>query len=93
MRLRDSEKSSKVKVWIRGITRYLDPNQPPKEVRELDMFTYQTVGIKCFAKFQGGWYKVDREGKIHFVTRALYLLTLKEWAEIAVNDEFIANIK
>lgn len=83
----------KVLTWIRGKRKWLDPNEPPKEVRELDMFVWQHIGSKPFVKVQGGWYKVTRHGQLLFVARTLYLLTLQEWLDIAKNDNFIANFR
>ena len=38
--------------------------------------------------------KIPHRGRsIKYVTRSLYLLSLKEWLEISLNDNFIANLK
>lgn len=66
-------------------------DRPPKETRELDGFLWVNGAAKCFMKGQGGWYKVTRDGRLLFVSRTLYLLSLKEWLEIALDDDFIAN--
>lgn len=81
------------RIWVRDKYRKVDPDKPPKESRELDSFLFYNDAAKCFMKGQGGWYKISREGSILFVVRALYLLPLKEWCEIAKNDNFIANIQ
>lgn len=86
-------KKGSILTWIRGKRKWLHPDDPPKEIRELDMFTYQLANCKCFIKLQGGWYKVTRDGKALFVARTLQDFALKEWLEIAQNDEFIANPK
>jgi len=81
-------------TWIRGKRKFIHPDDPPKEIRELDMFTFQCAGIKCFVKLQGGWYKATRGStELKFVTRTLQDLTMKEWLEIALNDDFIPNIR
>jgi len=79
------------KIWVRDRWRNVKPDNPPKETRELDSFLYFNDAAKCFLKTQGGWYKLTREGSLLFVSRALYLLSLKEWLKIAKNDSFIAN--
>ena len=71
----------------------IDPDKPPRETRELDGFLWKNQAAKCFLKGQGGWYKLTRDGRLLFVTRALYLLSFKEWLEIAQDDYFIANIQ
>lgn len=81
-------------VYYRGTTHHkINPELPPKDVRELDSFTYTNAGCKPFVKGQCGWYKVSRQGSLLFVSRTLYLLSLREWLEIAVNDLFIGNLK
>jgi hemin uptake protein HemP len=79
------------KIWIRDKYRNINPENPPKETRELDSFLFYNGAAKCFIKAQGGWYKLTREGKLLFVTRALYLMSLNQFLEIAKNDNFIAN--
>lgn len=81
------------RIWVRDNYRNVNPDKPPRESRELDSFLWYNDAAKCFLKGQGGWYKITRQGSILFVARALYLLTLKEWLEVALNDNFIANTK
>lgn len=78
-------------IWRDNFRHNVNPNKPPKDTRELDSFLFFNKAAKCFMKGQGGWYKITKQGTLLFVTRTLYLLTLKEWYDIAVNDSFIAN--
>ena len=65
----------------------------PISTRELDGFLWANNAAKCFMKGQGGWYKLTREGTLLYVCRTLYLLSFQEWYDIAVDDNFIANMK
>ena len=58
----------------------------PQTIKELNRY----VGYGIFIKSEGGYYKRQR-GDLLFVVRALYLLSLDEWLEIAKNDKFISN--
>lgn len=80
------------KIWWRDKYRNVNPEKPPVETRQLDSFLTYNKAAKCFLKGQGGWYKLTKEGELLFVTRALYLLSLKEWLRIAKDDYFIENL-
>jgi len=80
-----------VTIWHRNMRRHVDPSKPPSDTRMLDGFLFWNNAAKCFVRAQGGWYKITRDCKLLYVTRTLYLLSLKEWLEIAKNDNFIAN--
>ena len=80
------------KIWWRDRYREVDPEKPPVETRQLDSFLIHNEAPKCFMRGQGGWYKLTREGELHFVVRALYLMALKDWLSIAKNDYFTANL-
>ena len=81
------------KIWWRDRYINVKPDTPPRDTRQLDSFLYYNDAAKCFMKGEGGWYKISRQGSVLFVVRALYLLSLKEWLEIAQDDNFIANVK
>lgn len=80
-------------IWRGSFNHKVNPDKPPKDTRELDSFLFFNDAAKCFLKGQGGWYKLTRDNKLLYVCRTLYLLSLKEWLEIAKNENFIANIK
>lgn len=71
----------------------IHPERPPIDTRQLRGFLLWNQARDCFARMEGGWYRLGTDGSIKFVCRTLYLLSLKEWLEIALNDEFIANMK
>lgn len=80
------------KIWVRDNYRNVNPDYPPKETRELDSFLVKNNASKCFFKGQGGWYKQTKKGEFLFVAKALYLLSLKEWLDIALDDNFTHSI-
>lgn len=81
------------RIPYRGKLVNVNPEKPPVDTRQLRGFLLWNGARDCFMKGQGGWYRVGTDGQILFVSRVLYLLSLKEWLEIALNDNFIANIK
>ena len=81
------------KIPWRGRYVTIKPDRPPKDTRQLRGFLLWNGARDCFMKGEGGWYRIGLDGDILFVVRALYLLSLKEWLEIATNDNFINNIK
>jgi hypothetical protein len=81
------------KIWWRGRYHNVKPDQPPKDTRQLDSFLVYNDAAKCFVKIEGGWYKLTRDGRLLFVSRVLYLLSLAEWLLIAKDDNFIANTR
>lgn len=79
------------KIWWRDKYINVDPNNPPKDERQLISFLRYNDAPACFVKTGNSWRKVTKQGSLLNVSRALYLLPLKEWLEIALNDNFIAN--
>jgi len=79
------------RIWHRDKYINVHPEKPPSDTRQLDSFLFYNDAAKCFMKGQGGWYKITKQGSILYVCRALYLMSLKEWLEVAKNDNFIAN--
>lgn len=79
------------KIWY--LKRYIkiDINSAPDSERKLLSFLSANNAPKCFVKTGNAWRKVTKEGSILYVSRTLYLLSYKEWLEIALNDNFIAN--
>ena len=78
-------------VWRDKIVT-VDPNKPPQDERQLLGFLAYNNAPKCFVKTGNAWRKITREGSMLYVSRTLYLLSLKEWLEIALNDNFTGNI-
>jgi len=81
------------KIWHRDAFKKVNPKKPPTDTRMLDSFLIYNNASKCFMKGQGGWYKISRQESILYVCRTLYLLSLKEWLKIALDDNFTENIK
>lgn len=79
------------KIWWRDKYINVDPNNPPKDERQLISFLRYNDAPACFVKTGNSWRKVTKQGSLLNVSRTLYLLPLKEWLEIALNDNFIAN--
>ena len=76
-------------VW-RGRITTVNPNDPPKDERQLLGFLAYNNAAKCFVKTGNAWRKITKEGSMLYVSRTLYLLSLKEWLDIALDDNFIA---
>ncbi len=81
------------KIWWRDRYTNVKPDTPPRDTRQLDSFLVYNDAAKCFMKGEGGWYKISRQGSILYVVRALYLLSLSEWLEVAKDDNFTANMR
>jgi hypothetical protein len=75
------------KIFHRGKFKNVDPDKAPKDARELDSFLIYNGTNKVFIRLVGGWYKVQRDGSFTFISRTLYLLSFKEWLEIALNEK------
>ena len=81
------------KVWWNGCRRNVNPDKSPSSIREINVFLVANNAPMCFFKGSGGWFKLCKDGIPKFVVRTLYLLSLREWLEIAKNDLFTGNIK
>lgn len=75
------------KIFHRDRFKNVDPDKAPKDARELDSFLIYNGANKVFIRLVGGWYKVQRNRKFIFISRTLYLLSLKEWLEIALKED------
>lgn len=81
------------KIWYRNGYTNVKVHLPPKDMRHLRAFLISNGSADCFVKAQGGYYKCGKDGVQRFVVRVLYLLSLKEWLEIALNDNYIESVK
>jgi len=79
-------------IILNGRKHNVKPDEPPLNSKELNSFCYHNDAPVCFFKSDGGWYKVI-DNNAMYVIRTLYLLTLREWLEIALNDNFVCNIR
>ena len=80
-------------IWWRDRAITINPDEPPVDTRQLDGFLFWNGAPKCFVKAQGGWYKMVKGPTLLYVVRTLYLLSMREWLEIAQDENFTANIK
>ena len=79
------------KIWWRDKYINVNPEQPPKDERQLISFLRYNDAPACFVKTGNAWRKVTKEGSLLYVSRTLYLMSLKEWLQVALDDNFIAN--
>jgi hypothetical protein len=75
-------------VPYRGKMVKVNPDNPPKDTRNLRGFLLWNDASDCFVRAEGGWYKVTKENGLKFVAKTLSHLSLKEFLEIALNDNF-----
>lgn len=81
---------TRIFVGKRYIT--VNPDRAPVSSRELRSFLIYNGAPTCFFKDGGAWYKITEDCKALYVSRTLYLLSFKQWLDIALNDNFIATM-
>lgn len=79
------------KIWWRDKLITVDPDKAPADERQLISFLRYNNAPACFVKTGNAWRKITKEQTLLYVSRTLYLLSLKEWLRIALDDHFIAN--
>ena len=79
------------RIWWRDKYINVNPTRPPKDERQLISFLRYNNAPACFVKTGNAWRKVTKQGSLLYVSRTLYLLSLEEWLETALNDRFTAN--
>lgn len=79
-------------IWVNARRMNVKPENPPRSSRELNSFLFYNDAPCCFMRSGRGWYKITRDNKFLFVERALYKLSFEEWLNIALNEDFTANI-
>jgi hypothetical protein len=72
----------------RGRLVKINPDKSPVDERQLIGFLRWNNAPACFVKTDNAWRKITKEGDLLYVSRTLYLLTLKEWLNIALDDKF-----
>lgn len=65
-------------IWINGRFTDIDPKQAVKTTRNITSFCVSNNLRDCLFKSQGGWYKLERDGIMVFVTRTLYLISFED---------------
>lgn len=66
------------KIWVRNNWKNINPDNAPRELRELDSFLAFNSTAKCILKGQGGYYRI-KDGILHFISRTLSSLSFKDW--------------
>jgi hypothetical protein len=79
------------KIWWRDKFINVNPDKAPVNERQLILFLRYNNAPACFVKTGNAWRKVTKKGSLQYVTRALYLLSFKDWLRIALDDCFIEN--
>lgn len=79
------------RIWWRDHFINVNPNKAPADERQLISFLRYNNAPACFVRTGNAWRKITKEGTLIYVTRALYLLSFKDWLRIANDDCFIEN--
>ena len=66
------------KIWKQGRFTVVKPYSPVETTRNVTAFCYANSLRDCLFKSQGGWYKLQTDGKLVFVERTLYLITFEQ---------------
>jgi hypothetical protein len=83
-------KDLNTQIWWRNHFVKVNPDKAPADERQLISFLRYNNAPACFVKTGNAWRKLTKEGQLVEVTRALYLLSFKDWLRIALDDNFIA---
>lgn len=75
------------KIYVGNSYRNVDVNKAPESSKMLDSFLLYNNAPRCFLKTNSKWYKLDKNGTTHFVSRTLDL-PLKTWLKIALDDNY-----
>lgn len=73
-------------IWWRGRFINVDIDKAPTDERQLISFLKYNEAPVCFVKTGNAWRKVNRQGQLVEVARALYLLSFKEWLKISKSE-------
>ena len=65
-------------IWLNGSYRNVKPTDTVNTSRAVESFCNYNRLRKCLVRQQGGWYKLELNGILTFVTRALYLITFEQ---------------
>lgn len=72
------------KITYKGNWRNINPDNPPKDMRELESFLIFNSSTRNIVKASQGYYKVQN-GRFIFLCKYLYQLSLKEFLEKSLN--------
>jgi hypothetical protein len=65
-------------IFLRGRYVTIKPEDPVNTTRAITSFCCHNQLRDCLFKSQGGWYKLTLDGKLQFITRALYLISFQD---------------
>ena len=65
-------------IWLRGSYRKLKPTNRVNTWKAVESFTVSNNLRPCLIKQQGGYYKIEKDGLLTFVTPALQQITFEE---------------
>jgi predicted RNA-binding Zn-ribbon protein involved in translation (DUF1610 family) len=75
------------KIWYKNSYINIDVDKAPTTEAQLISFLKSNNAPICFVKTGKSWKKVTKEGKLEFVSRTLYLLSFREWLNIALKNK------
>jgi len=65
-------------IWRQGRFTTVKPTDVVKTTKNIQAFCCANSLRNCLFKSQGGWYKLQTDGKLVFVERTLYLITFEQ---------------
>jgi hypothetical protein len=65
-------------IWLRGSYRNLKPTDSVNTWKAVESFTVSNNLRPCLVKQQGGYYRIEKDGLLTFVTPALQQITFEE---------------
>jgi hypothetical protein len=65
-------------IWLRGSYRKFRENDTVNTWRTVESFVVSNNLRHCLVKQQGGYYKIEKDGTLTFVTPTLRSITFKE---------------
>lgn len=68
-------------IYYRGRYINVNPELPPKDIRMLESFIKYNQGYLSIVRQNGGYYVIQKDGKLRFIARALYELSLNSFLE------------
>lgn len=66
------------RIWLRGGYKNLNPTDTVNTWKAVESFTVSNNLRPCLIKQQGGYYKIEKDGILTFVTETLHSITFEE---------------
>jgi hypothetical protein len=64
-------------IWKAGRFTTVKPSDPVNTTKNVTSFCVSNGLRNCLFKSQGGWYKLQTDGTLVFIDRALYLISFE----------------